>query len=697
MVKKMKKFGYLLIVLLIIVTKTMIAEEKIDVTKKPEPLPEKEFVFPKYLETKLSNGMPVFIVEDHEQPTFGFRILVPGGSAYDGDKPGLAEIVADMLTKGAGKMTAFDIANKLDGVGAELNVVANPDHFVIYGSCIIKHIPVLLDVLSQVIANPTFPKDEFDKLKKRFISAIKSEKSRPLNVATALSKKVLYGENHPYGMKKTEESIEKITLDDVKTYYSKFFKPDHATLVITGDVKEKEILPYFEKALSQWKKGKLPPLSLPPTKPEPIGVYFVERPASVQSSIILATPTVEVVHPDYDALDVAASIMGSGFAGRLFRTLRETYSYTYTPFGYQSSSKFANRFACGAEVRNQVTDSAIDVIKEQLYLLATEPPSEEELNRIKKVKVGNYLMSFENSEFIASLIQNAYFFGKPLSYIKDYPKIINSLTPYDIQKVAKKYMHPDKAYVIVVGNPEIKEKLEKFGKVFVYDLDLKPVTGEKGKLESINIKPEEVISRYISARGGVGLVNEIKSVLIESKATLSFQGQSLEGTIVDKIMSPLRRHQFVDFGMFQSEVWLNSDKSWAKVQGQVEELKEKETDKSIFDVAIIKEPDVLSKKFKIDILGKQGNNVLVKFKTVNGFEATVYFDSNSFLVNQIETTEDTPQGPIPVTTKYLKWERFGNFLFPKKQVNSNPMFSVELENQVSLNIEFDENEFQPGK
>lgn len=689
------KIHFGIIFLIIILANTMFGEEKINVTKKPEPLPAKEFTFPKYQETKLSNGMTVFIVEDHEQPTFGFRILIPGGSAYDGEKAGLAELVAEMLTKGAGKWSAFDIASKLDGVGAELSISANPDHFVISGECIVKHIPVLLDVLSTVITNPTFPKDEFEKLKQRVISAIKSEKSRPMSVATALSKKVLYGEKHPYGMKKTEESIEKITLDDIKNFYIKYFKPDHATLVITGDIKEKEIIPYFEKAFSKWSKGKLTALAMPPTKPEPLGVYFVERPASVQSSIILATPTVEITNPDYEALDVAASIIGSGFAGRLFRTLRETYSYTYTPFGYQTSSKFANRFACGAEVRNQVTDSAIDVIKEQLYLLATEPPSEDELSRIKKIKVGNYLMSFENSDFIASLIQNANFYGKSISYLKDYPQIIEQITPYDILKVAKKYMHPDRAYIIVVGNPEVRNKLEKYGKIFDFDLDLKPISGEKGKVENVSISSDEIISKYISARGGFELANSVKAISIESKSVLSVQGQSLQGKIIDKIRSPLQRHQVVDFGMFQSEVWLNSEKSWAKVQGNLEELGEKETDKAIFDVAILKDFEWLTKKFKINVIGKQENNIIVKFKSNSGYEATVYFDSNKFLINKIETTEQTPQGPIPVTTLYKEWQNINGFIFPIKTKSTNPMFSVEMESTVELNPEIDENEFQP--
>jgi zinc protease len=673
------------------------AEEKIDVTKKPEPLAGKEFVFPEYQESKLSNGIKVFIVEDHEQPTFAFRILIPGGSAYDGDKPGLAELTAEMLTKGAGKWSALEIAQKLDGVGATLDISASPDYFTIYGSCILKHIPTLMDVLSQVVLNPTFPKDEFEKLKKRVISAIKNEKARPLSVATALSKKVLYGENHPYGKRKTEETVEKITLEDVRAFFNKYFKPDYATLVVTGDIKEKEVIPVFNKALGNWKKGNLPPLVMAPPQPEPLGVYFVHRPASVQSSIVLATPTVEITNPDYEALDVAASIMGSGFAGRLFRTLRETYSYTYTPFGYQTSSKFANRFACGAEVRNPVTDSAIDVIKEQLYLLATEPPSEDELNRIKKVKVGNYLMSFENAEFVASSIQNVYFYGKPISYLKDYPKIINQLTPYDIQKVAKKYMHPDKAYIVVVGNPEVKGKLERFGKIFEYDLDLNPMTGEKAKLEPVKMSGEEIISKYLESRGGKDFLQSVKTIVSEGNAELQAQGQTLKGKILLKIKSPLKKYELFDFGMFQSEVWHNNDKSWAKVQSQVEELKFKEVDKNIFDIAIEKDIDLLTKNFKVDVLGKQNGKILVKFTTPRGFESTVYFDEKTYLIDQIEGTEESPQGPIPVTSIFAKWDKVGNFLFPTKIKTTNPMFTIETEYTIKINEELDDSIFQPSK
>ncbi|MGQ9819674.1 MAG: M16 family metallopeptidase [Candidatus Kapaibacteriales bacterium] len=682
--------------ILTISSSVMIASEIIDVTKKPEPLPSKDFVFPKFQEAKLENGMKVYIIEDHEQPTFSFRILIPGGSLLDKEKPGLAELTAEMLTKGAGQLSAYQIAQKLDGIGASLDISSQSDYFIIRGSCLLKHSQTLLNVLSDVLMKPTFPKEELEKLKPRIIAAIRNEKSRGSSVASALTRKIVYGENHPYGRQKTEESVKSITIEDIRNFYKKSFIPDWASLVIVGDVKEKDIVPLFNKVLKDWKKANMPSISLPPIKPSPLGVYFVERPASVQSSIVVSTPTVEIFHPDYETIDLASSIIGSGFAGRLFRTLRETYSYTYTPFGYQTSSKFANRFSCGAEVRNQVTDSAIDVIREQLRLLATEPPSEDELNRIKKVEIGSYLMSLENSEFVASLIQDAYFYGLPIERVKDYPKRIELMTPYDIQRVARQYMHPDKAYIVVVGNPEVKTKLEKFGKIFEYDLDLNPLTGEKAKLEKISLSPKELIQKYTDTRGGKQFLERVRTVVIEGNAQLSIQGQNLNGKIVEKFKHPLMKYQLVDFGVFQNQIWFNDNKGWSKGQGQVDKLEQSEIDKLFFEYSILIAFDQLIPNFHLEVLGKQGDNILVKFTNARGFESTAYFDVNTFILNKLESFENSPQGLIPITIEYKRWGKIDEFLFPVEVKTTNPMFTMEVTNNVRINQDIPDTEFIPN-
>lgn len=258
-------------------------------------------------------------------------------------------------------------------------------------------------------------------------------------------------------------------------------------------------------------------------------------------------------------------------------------------------------------------------------------------------------------------------------------------------------MHPDKAYIVVVGNPEVKGKLERFGKIFEYDLDLNPMTGEKAKLEPVKMSGEEIISKYLESRGGKDFLQSVKTIVSEGNAELQAQGQTLKGKILLKIKSPLKKYELFDFGMFQSEVWHNNDKSWAKVQSQVEELKFKEVDKNIFDIAIEKDIDLLTKNFKVDVLGKQNGKILVKFTTPRGFESTVYFDEKTYLIDQIEGTEESPQGPIPVTSTFAKWDKVGNFLFPTKIKTTNPMFTIETEYTIKINEELDDSIFQPSK
>ncbi|MFP4529343.1 MAG: M16 family metallopeptidase, partial [Candidatus Kapaibacterium sp.] len=436
----MKNIARLLIIMFVAVVP--LAAQGLDVTKKPEPIDKKEFVFPEYNSVMLENGMRAYFIKDDEQPTFVMRVLIPGGSSIEGEKTGLADITTGLMTKGAAGMSAFEIARKLDGVGASLSVSAGGDYVQIVVSCLKKHVPLVLETMNDVLTKPEFPQDEFDKLVKQMIAGIQYEKSEPGAVSTKLAKKTIYGEDHPYAQHATEKSIKSITIDDVKDYYNKYIVPNYATVAVIGDIDPADIKPEIEKALAGWNKGKDYEIEIPKANPMPKGVYFISRPASVQSVVSYNTAGVGFAHPDYETLDMAASVIGAGFAGRLFRTLREKYSYTYTPFGYLTSSKYTNRFSCGADVRNSVTDSALNVIFNQINDLAQNGPADDELMRVKNYTIGSYLMNFESSEFIASLVQDADFYGIPIGKVKNYPDRAGKITAREIRKAAAKYLSP---------------------------------------------------------------------------------------------------------------------------------------------------------------------------------------------------------------------------------------------------------------
>ncbi len=678
-----------------------LSQEKFDPNLKPEPLEQKEFIFPDYSESRLANGLKIFVIEDNEQPTVYLSLLIPGGTSVDGDKPGLASIVANLLTKGAGKRTALDISKTLDGLGASINVSATPDYITVTASSLKRHFPIVFEIFTDCLLQPSFPESEFKKLISNMIAGIKMEKTQPTRLAQALARRVVFGEDHPYGKKETEETIKSITLSDVRDYYKKYFVPDYSSLVVAGEVKKNEIVSIVDKALTKWSKTNPDRIKLPGINPMPLGVYFIERPGSVQSTIIVTTRTVDYLDFEFETLDMASALIGGGFGGRLSKTLRETYSYTYSPYANQTSLKFMNRFFCGADVRNNVTDSALTVILEQLHLLATQPPSEEEVNRILRAQVGKYLMNFESSNFIASIIQTADFHGKAMANVKSFPQRMMALSNYDLHRSAERYMNPKNAFIIVVGSPDVKNKLEKFGKLFVYDLDLQPLTGEKAKLEKVSIIPNELIEKYVNAIGGWNALNNIKTLTKTGKASMAVQGRNISIDITENYKAPNKKYQFADFGMYSQKVWVDGQNVWTSVQGPPDMLQGTEAKKLLIDAVLFNDIKLSSLGYSLKVLGKQGDEILMKaeMKDEESLNRTYYFDAKTFLINKIESFEVVGKGQpaLPVTVYYRNYSKIDGVLLPDKIESINPMFNMDIIYRFQVNNDLEDSNFAPPK
>ena len=676
------------------------AEDKIDITQKPEPLPEKDFVFPKYETVILKNGLKVFIIEENNQPTTDIRLLIKGGSSVDGDRYGIADLVSTLLTKGAGNMTAFDIAKKMDGIGADFSANAGADYSTLSASCLTKHLPAVLDMYKQVLDNPTFPKDEFDKAVKMMIAQIKQQKSSGSAVAGSLSRIAVYGTNHPYSKIHKEDVLNSINIDDIKAYFKKYFVPNNATLAIVSNLSKDEVIKLLDNTFDKWKKADNITIKVPDASPLPYGVYFVKRPGSVQSSVYLtslAVPYSEKYYNDYIKLGMAANIMGGGFGGRLFKTLRETYSYTYTPEGFLTTSKYINRVADGADVRTSVTDSAITVIIDQLKKLSTEPVQENELYRLKKYSSGSYKMSFQNSSVLAYLVQNSDFMGISIDHAKNYLRTINSITENDIMESAAKYMAPEKSYIIVVGDQSVRDNLAKFGKIYDYDLDLNPISGENAKMDKAGLDAKELIDKYVAAIGGKDKVNSVTS--ISSEGTIHFEAGDMktDGKIVEKTKAPNKQYQMVDLGFAKQYSWVDGKDCWSNNNGSEAKLEGSDAEKALADAIFMKETKLNTLGKKCEVLGKQKNNILLKLTNKDNTEKIYYFDASTYLLNKIESTEVTPQGPIPVTVTFINYVNVDGLKLPGEVNMENPMYTMKSKLTYKLNESMDDSIFAPTK
>lgn len=657
---------------------------------KPGPLPAKEFAFPKYTELFLSNGLKVYVIEDHEQPTVTLRLQIRGGEVSE-PIPGTAAMVAEMLTKGAGKRDALTIAKELDGVGAGVSASSSGDITNVTGESILKHMPIMLEIFSDVLRSATFPEEELTKLRKQKISEVKLEKANGNSMLQVLSRKVAYGANHPSARHKSEASYNAITIDEIKKFYSTYYRPNNATLAVVGDVKPEEIKPILEKALGSWSPGDVNEFRTPKAEPMPNGVYFIARPSSVQSSTALTATSVPNNHPDFEALRLGANLMGAGFSGRLFRTLRETYSYTYTPFAYLTSGRDVNRYICGADVRNSVTDSAIKVMQSEMTKITTELAPNDELDLIKRFVIGQFKMSFENSDFVAGLLLNADYNNQPISYVKEFPTRFATITPEQMKNAMSK--HLSKLSIVVVGSPDVLETLKQFGPIYEYTTDFEP---KKSELKKVNLTPQELMEKHRNALGGMNNISKISTLITKGTASFDMNGQQMQGNFERKQKAPGKDISVLDFKVFTQKQITDGNRAWMSMGGQTKEITEPAQKNNMIENAHIMESTrLLELGSKMNIKGQEGNLIIVEVIDATGDKSTMFFDANTFLVDKITAVVKGPQGDYGMIQRLSNYKDVNGVKLPGKLTLEQDSVIVIMDNlEYTINAPIDDSEYK---
>ena len=456
----------------------------IDRTHPPKPGPEPAASFPDYQQRRLPNGLKVFIVESHKEPTVTFRLLIKNGDASDpAGRSGIADATASLLNRGTAKRTAVEFAEETDFIGASVEAGSGPDAVELTASGLTKDLPKLLDLFSDAALHPTFPEEELAKQKTQTLSGLAESKQRPGTLASRLRGKLVYGSDNPYGAYPTEESVSGIGREDVVKFHAQNFSPDNATLAVVGDVKPDEVMAAAARAFDGWKVAASDAARDPshPTFPEPpkgVTVNLVDRPGSVQSSILVCRRGVTRNSPDVPELGVLNAILGGGASGRLFQNLREQHGYTYGSSSGFTLNRYGGLFSASAEVRNAVTLPAVQEIFNEIKRIDADPVPEAELDRQRRYLAGSYLLSLESPVRTAQRVQEIDLYKLPADYYKTYASRVGKATAEEIKTLADKYLGGDGWTVVVVGEAkEVKEQLGKLGPVIVYNTDLQVEPG----------------------------------------------------------------------------------------------------------------------------------------------------------------------------------------------------------------------------
>ena len=454
---------------------TSVQAAKLDRTRPPAAGPLPAVTFPDAVTETLPNGLTVFVLPIHKEPMVTFRLLVKSGDFCDGSKPGLAALTAAVLNKGTAELAASEFAQKTDFLGISVEGGSSDDATTVTASGLSRYSNEILGFLRDVALRPALRQTEVDNEKTKMVSNLAQKRMDPDELSVRLRDKLLYGE-HPYGAYATPETVQSITRDDIVQFHDTQFLPNNATLVVVGDVEPSAALEQVKKAFGVWKQQDVPPCAPPVAFPEIKGVtvHVVDRPGSVQSAILVAARGVAKNNPDVPELSAVNSLLGGGMSGRLAANLREKHGFTYGSSSGFAAKKLGGAFSATAEVRNEVTGSAVEEILKELKRISSEPIPESELSLQRNFVAGNFLMSIENERRMGERLQEVDLYGLPADFYKTYAKKVTGLTPQKATELAKKYIDPNDLVIVVVGEAkEIVPQLEKFGKVTVYDTDLK--------------------------------------------------------------------------------------------------------------------------------------------------------------------------------------------------------------------------------
>ena len=430
-----------------------------DRSRIPSPGPAPALKLPVIQKRQLTNGLPVWIVELHDVPVVQVNLVVTSGSADDPvGKYGVANMTASMLENGAGTRTALEISDAIDFLGASLDIGSGSD-----SSAIRLHVPVArlaeaLPIMSDVALRPTFPQDELERLREDQLTTIIQARNDPGTITGLAFARVLYGTAHRFGtaIMGTAATISAFTPADLRAFYTAKYRPDNATLLVVGDVTPTRVLPLLEQHFGKWRApaGATPitHVKLPDTRPaEPRAVYLVDKPGAPQSQIRIGWVGVPRSTPDFFPIQIMNTVFGGSFSSRLNMNLREKHGYTYG-----ASSAFDMRVAPGPyyAAAGVQTDKTIESLKEFFneFNAIQQPVDAEELSRAKAYVALRFPERFETTGDISANLENLVVYRLPDDYFARYVPNIQAVTVAEAQRVARKYILPDRVAVVVVGD-----------------------------------------------------------------------------------------------------------------------------------------------------------------------------------------------------------------------------------------------------
>ncbi|MCU0354168.1 MAG: insulinase family protein [Cytophagales bacterium] len=635
---------------------------QVDRTKRPAPGPAPVVRLGKYESFTLANGMKVFVVTNKKLPRVAVNLVLDYVPPLEKDAAGLAEVTGQLLRTGTATRTKDQIDEQIDFLGASLSTSGDGA----YGTSLKKYQDRLVEIMADVLLNPAFKQDELDKIKTEKKNELSLAKDQPESIMQRVRGVVLYGKDHPYGEITTAKTIDNITTDRIRQHYNTYFRPNIAYVAFVGDITLAEARALTEKHFAKWQRGNVPaPSYAMPKAPAQTRVVLVDKPGAVQTVLSVAYPVdFKPGGPDAIKAGLANDIFGyGGFSGRLFQNLREKRGYTYGAYSALRSNRLVGSFGAGGSIKTNVMDSAVAEILGEMRRIRDQAVTSAELQQTKNIRNGTFVQSLESPQTIASFALNTARYKLPADYYANYLKNVAAVSVADVQAMSRKYILPDNAYIIAVGDASVlADKLKQFGPVERYDAEGNK-TEANAAATPAGLTADQVIANYVAAIGGKENLLKIRDMTTNLAA--SVQGMEIVGVQQRKIPNKVSMSMKIpSMGMEAMKLTSNGSRVMVASMGNSQEMQGAELEAAKVMNTMFAELQYDQLGVKRTLAGTEKVNGTDTYKLElelpGGSKVTEYYDTKTGLkIRQIATQASGSQ-----TTDFSDYREVAGVKFP---------------------------------
>jgi zinc protease len=425
----------------------------------------------------LSNGMRVFLLEDHELPVIDGFALVRTGNLFDPpDKKGLGEVTANVMRAGGTHAKTGDqLDEELENMAAGVESSLGESNATVSFSALKETVDPVLQTFKGVLTEPEFRQDKIDLLLSQVRSGIARRNDEPQGIAERELSAILYGRNTPYGWQTEYDDLDRIHREDLQAFYKRYYFPKNIMLAVYGDFSTNEMRDKLERLFGDWKveQPPVPPFPAVTAKPAP-GIFLGEKADVTQTFFSIGLLGGTLRDPDYPALQVACDILGSGFTSRLMSQIRTKLGYAYSiGAGWGAGYDHPGTFRIAGSTKSMTTTETIEAARAELQKMRTTEVTEQELQTAKDTVLNSFVFFFDSPSKTLNRLLTYEYYGYPKDFLLQYQKQIAAVTRADVLRVMKEHIRPEDLTVVAVGNPKnFGKPLTAAGKVEKLDLTI---------------------------------------------------------------------------------------------------------------------------------------------------------------------------------------------------------------------------------